>query len=188
MAYLNNDQLSNMGFKYLGCNIKISDKAAIYDCSRISIGDNSRIDDFCVISGLIEIGKNVHVTPMCLIAGGEQGVMIGDFSTLAYRVSVFSQSDDYLGETMANSTVPQKYKNEYKSQIIIGRHVIIGSGSIIMLGVSLSEGCSIGAMSLVTKNTLAWGVYYGVPAKRIKNRKQDFLRLEKEYLNETNSV
>ena len=48
----------------------------------------------------------------------------------------------------------------------------------------LAEGCSIGAMSLVTKSTEEWGVYVGIPAKRIRERKRDILMLEKQYLKE----
>ena len=51
MAYLTEFELKEMGFKRLGKNVKISDKASIYNADQIEIGDNSRIDDFCVISG-----------------------------------------------------------------------------------------------------------------------------------------
>lgn len=182
MAYLTEEQLKNMNFKYLGKNIKISDKASIYNCDEIEIGDNSRIDDFCVISGKIKIGRNVHITPQCLIAGGEKGIVIDDFVALAYQVKVFTQSDDYTGKSMTNSTVPKKYKKEIKKEIRIGKHVIIGAGSTIFPGVEIKEGCSTGAMSLVIKSTEPWGVYVGIPAKRIKDRKQDLLELEKKYL------
>jgi len=72
MAYYTQDQLLKLGFKSFGENVKISDKASIYDCSKIEIGGNSRIDDFCVISGKVKMGGNVHISPMCLIAGGER--------------------------------------------------------------------------------------------------------------------
>ena len=50
MAYYTEEQLNQLGFKYIGENVKISDKASIYNHDQIEIGDNSRIDDFCVIS------------------------------------------------------------------------------------------------------------------------------------------
>ena len=114
MAYLTKNQLVGMGFRSLGKSVKISDKASIYNCDQIEIGDHSRIDDFCVISGSIKIGRNVHITPQCLVAGGELGVVIESFCALAYGVKVFTQSDDYSGETMTNSTVPDFYKQEIK--------------------------------------------------------------------------
>ena len=69
MAYYTEDELKNLGFKSIGKNVKISDKASIYNFDKMEIGDNSRIDDFCVISGSVKIGSNVHITPFCLVAG-----------------------------------------------------------------------------------------------------------------------
>ncbi|QOQ81814.1 acyltransferase [Comamonas thiooxydans] len=182
MAYYTEAELQSMGFKFLGKNIKISNKASIYNCDQIEINDNSRIDDFCVISGKIKIGKFVHIAPFCLVAGGEMGISMDDFSGLAYHVQVFSQSDDYSGATLTNPTVPSIYKEEKKSAVFLGRHVIVGAGSIVFPGVNISEGCSVGAMSLVNKSTEPWGIYLGNPAKKIKNRKKDLLVLEQKLL------
>lgn len=182
MGYYTDDQLSSMGFKAIGRNVKISDKATIYNHDQIEIGDHSRIDDFCVISGQISIGRNVHITPLCLIAGGEKGIIFEDFTTTAYGVQVFTQSDDYSGQSMTNSTIPKEFKNELKKQVILKKFSIVGAGSIIMPGVVIEEGTAIGAMSLVLKSTQPWGIYVGNPAKRLKDRKKDLLELEKIYL------
>lgn len=182
MAYYTQSQLEKLGFKYIGKNVKISEKASIYNCDQIEVGDNSRIDDFCVVSGNIRIGRNVHVTPMCLVAGGNKGIIFEDFTTIAYAVKIFTQSDDYSGKTMTNSTVPQKYKNEFMGEVVLKRYSIVGAGSIIMPGVILGEGTSIGAMSLVLNSTEPWSIYVGSPAKKIKDRLRDLLILEKEYL------
>jgi galactoside O-acetyltransferase len=71
-----------------------------------------------------------------------------------------------------------------RARIEIGRHVIIGAGTIVFPGVTLGEGSSIGSSSMVTKSTEPWGVYFGIPAKKIKNRQRNLLELEKEYLAE----
>ena len=101
---------------------------------------------------------------------------------MAYQVQVFTQSDDYSGKTLTNPTIPTKYKKEIKKEIVIGRHVIVGAGSIIMPGVILEEGTSVGAMSLIRKSTEKWSIYLGNPAKKITSRKKDLLELEKKYL------
>ena len=182
MPYLTEQELSEMGFRYLGKNVKISDKASIYNAGDIEVGDNSRIDDFCMISGKMVIGRNVHVAVFCNIAGGEQGVSMEDFSGLAYGCHVFSQSDDYSGRSLTNPTVPDEYKLETKAPVRLGRHVIVGTCSVILPGVTIEEGTSVGAMSMVVKSTLPWSVYFGVPAKKIKDRSRDLLDLEKAYL------
>lgn len=184
MAYLSRQDLEKMGFKSLGKNVKISDKASVYNCEKIAIGDNSRIDDFCVVSGKVTIGRFCHIAPMCLVAGGKPGVMLHDFCGLAYGVKVFSQSDDYSGKSLTNSNIPEKYKNEFFAEICLKKHTIVGAGAVIMPGVIVGEGSSVGAMSLVSKSTDAWGIYVGVPAKKIKDRKKNILELEKQFLKE----
>ena len=184
MAYYSEEKLKAMGFKFLGKEVKISDRSSVYNCDQIEIGDYSRIDDFCVLSGKIKIGRNVHIAPQCLLAGGEEGIFMEDFSGLAYNVQIFSQSDDYSGATMTNPTIPVAYKNEKKKSVFLGRHVIVGAGSMVFPGVSIAEGCSVGAMTLVNKSTQPWGVYVGNPARRVKERKMDLLELEKKFLEE----
>lgn len=185
MGYYSDEELGSMGFKRLGKNVKISTRVSIYNCGMIEIDDNSRVDDFCLLSGKIKIGKFVHITPYCNLAGGEKGITMEDFSALAYGVQVFTQSDDYSGKTLTNSTVSDKYKNEIKKRIIIRRHVIVGTHSVIMPGVILGEGTSVGAMSLIRKSTEAWSIYAGIPAKKIKDRSRGLLELEKEFLKDT---
>lgn len=183
MSYYTEKELEMMGFKFLGSNVKISNKASIYDLDKMSVGNNSRIDDFCVLSGKVTIGNNVHIAPYCLVAGGEKGIIFEDFSGLAYKVQVFTQSDDYSGKTMTNPTVPEMYKNEHKREVVLKKHVIVGAGSMILPGVTLAEGTAIGAMSLVRKSTDSWSIYLGNPAVKLKNRSKDLLDLEKKYLN-----
>lgn len=187
MAFYQRQALEKMGFKHLGENVKISDKASIYNHDLISVGDNSRIDDFCVLSGNINIGRNVHIAVFCNMAGGELGITMEDFSGLAYGVHVFTQSDDYSGSSLTNPTVPDQYKLETKKPILLKRHVIIGAGSMVFPGVTIEEGCSVGAMSVVTKSTEPWKIYSGIPAKPIKDRKKDLLEFEQKYLSEINS-
>lgn len=184
MAYLTKNQLEAFGFKRLGKNVRVSDKASIYNPELIELGDNSRIDDFSILSGKITIGRFVHVAPQCLLAGGEEGIFMDDFSGLAYQVQVFTQSDDYTGRSLTNPNIPSKYKKEKKSSVSLGRHVIVGAGSIIFPGVEVREGCSVGAMTLVNKSTQPWGIYVGNPARRVKERKKDLLALEIEFLKE----
>lgn len=184
MAFYNEEELQKLGFLKLGKNVKISKLASIYNFNEISVGDNSRIDDFCVLSGKIEIGRNVHIAVNCNLAAGEKGIVLKDFSGLAYGVNLFTQSDDYSGRTMTNPTIPDKFKKEKKRAILIGRHCIVGAGSYVFPGVKMATGTSVGAMSMVTHSTKEWTVYFGIPAKALKPREQKLLELEKEFLSE----
>lgn len=126
MPYLSRIELNALGFRKLGKNVRVSDKASLHSTAKITLGDNSRIDDFCVISGNVTIGCNVHIAVFCNIAGGEPGIVLDDFSGLAYGCHVFAQSDDYSGSSLTNPTIPDKFKNETKAAIDIGRHSIVG--------------------------------------------------------------
>lgn len=187
MGYLSESALTEMNFKSLGRDVKISDKASIYNAELMDIGDHSRIDDFCILSGKVSLGRYCHVTPMCLIAGGQPGVELKDFCTLAYGVKIFAQSDDYSGETMVNSLVPKKYKRERFAAVVLERQVIVGTNSVVFPGVTVAEGCAIGAMTLVSKSTEPWGVYVGSPAMWLKARKRDLNKLEHRFLQEADT-
>ena len=182
MAFLSEEQLAGMGFRRLGRNVRISERASIYNADQIEIGDFSRIDDFCVISGRVMIGRNVHIAVFCNVAGGTEGVTLEDFSGLAYGCHVFSQSDDYSGASLTNPTVPSRFKKEIKRAVVIRRHSIVGTGSLVFPGVTLGEGTSIGALSVVTKDTDEWSIYVGQPAKKVKERSRELLELERRYL------
>lgn len=185
MAFLSNEAIAEMGFKSIGRSVRISDKASIYDAHLISIGDFSRIDDFCTLSGRIAIGRNVHLAVYNNVAGGEPGVTFEDFSGLAYGCHVFAQSDDYSGMTMTNPTVPDRFKRERKAPIVIGKHSIVGTGSLIGPGVTLAVGTAVGALSFVSKNTEEWSIYVGSPAVKVKDRKRKLLELEEQLIRES---
>ncbi len=185
MAFLTQSELEALNFKHLGKNVKISDKAALYNTELMSIDDNSRIDDFCVVSGKVSIGKHVHIAVFCNVVGGEPGITFHDFSGLAYGCHVFAQSDDYSGKSMTNPTVPACYKKEVKRPVSVGRHSIIGASSLILPGIDIAEGTSVGAMSMVTKSTDSWSIYFGSPARRLKSRSKELLSLEKDFLSGT---
>jgi len=183
MTWLTSDQLQQMSFKKIGRNVLISDKASIYDAEQIEIGDNTRIDDFCVISGNVTFGRNVHIAVFCNVTGGTTGITFDDFSGLACRCHVFTKTDDFSGLALTNPTVPDIFKNVKEAKIHIGKHCIVGTSSTIFPNVTMEEGSSLGAMSMLTKSTQPWSIYFGIPAKKIKNRKKDLLDKEKLYLN-----
>ncbi|MGL5129730.1 MAG: acyltransferase [Aeromonas popoffii] len=188
MAFLTEQQLSSMGFAELGSNVLISDKASIYGASRIKIGSNVRIDDFCVLSagdGGIEIGSYIHIAVYSSLIGAGQ-ITLANFVNISSRVAIYSSNDDYSGEYMTNPMVPAEYTNVTHANVTLAKHVIIGSGSVVLPGVNIYEGAAVGSLSMVTKDCDAFGVYIGVPAKKIKYRKQDLLKFEEFLISELN--
>lgn len=181
MGFYTLEELQALGLKKIGSNVKLSTKASIYNANQIIIGDNSRIDDFCVLSagsGGIYIGKNVHIAVYSSLIGKET-ITIEDFANISSKVSIYSSNDDYSGEYMTNPTVPALYTNVQHSPVKIGKHVIVGSGCVVLPGVTLEDGVAIGALSLVNKDCDAFQVYAGIPAKKIAPRSKQLLELEK---------
>jgi len=184
MPFLNSSQIFELGFLYVGKDVFISDKASFHGVSRISLGDSVRIDDFCVLSagdGGIIIGNHVHIACFSSLIGKEV-IKLGDFSNISSRVAIYSSSDDYSGATMTNPTVPDDYKSVDHRPVIIGRHCLIGSGSVILPGVSLKEGAAIGALSLIKQDCDAFGIYAGVPARKTGERSRNLLDIETRFL------
>jgi len=184
MALLTEQQLKEHGFLHVGKNVRISDKASFYGASRISIDDNSRIDDFCVFSageGGIYIGKNVHVAVFCSLIG--QGrIELKDFANLSSRVAIYSSSDDYTGSSMTNPTIPDEFKKVEHGPVTLGKHVIVGVGSAILPNVEISDGSGVGALSLVKDSVPKGVIVGGVPAKKMADRKSTIFTLEQEFI------
>jgi acetyltransferase-like isoleucine patch superfamily enzyme len=184
MSFLKQEELEKIGFKFLGKNVLISDKCSIYNPKNISIDDNTRIDDFCVLSagdGGIVLGKYVHIACYSTIIGKGKVTML-DYSGLSSRVSVYSSSDNYDGEYMTNPCLPNTVTNTIHKNVHIGKHVVIGSGSVVLPGVTLCDGSAVGAMSLVNKSENIPYILAGIPAKRIKKRLDNIFKLENKII------
>lgn len=180
MSYYSQDELNEIGFKRLGHDVQLSRKASIYGASRISIGDATRIDDYCVVSageGGIDIGSYIHISVMCSIIGNGH-IEMADYSGLSSRVSVYSSNDDYSGSFMTNPTLPPGFTNVDSRPVVIGKHCIVGSGSILLPGTTMETGSALGALSLAKGTLREFMVYMGSPAREIKARKRGMLELE----------
>jgi len=173
--------------KHLGKNAKIYPLAKIIEPENLSLGDESIIADFCFIYAVgkgIDIGNFCNVTEHCIIQAGGH-VKIGDFVGLSPRTTILAAADDYEGNGLTSLTALNKYRNTSFKEVIIGKHAIIGMCSTIMPGVTIGEGCSIGAGSLVTKNMPEWTICYGSPCEPIRLKpKEKQLHMEELFLKE----
>lgn len=188
MTFHSQEELETIGFKAVGENVLISTKASIYNPGEIVIGNNVRIDDFCVLSagqrGIV-IKNHVHVAVYSSLIG--QGkITLDSFSNLSSRVSIYSSNDDYSGASLTNPTIPNDYKDLTVDDVYIGKHAIVGCGSVILPGVSLHKGAALGALSLVKEDCEEFTIYSGCPARAIKSRKRNLERLEYEFRKKQN--
>lgn len=184
MPMLSREAIDALGFLSVGENVQLSDRASFYGVSRIALGNNIRIDDFCVISagiGGVEIGNHVHIAVGATLIGAGK-ITLCDFVGVSSKASIYSSNDDYSGGVMTGPTVPVAFTNVRHADVYMGKHVLVGSGSIVLPGVTLEEGVAVGALSLINRDCKAFGIYAGNPARRIKERKRDLLVLERRLM------
>jgi acetyltransferase-like isoleucine patch superfamily enzyme len=175
LPYYSEDEIASLGLRYFGKDVKISTRAVIQNPETTSIGDHSRIDDFCVLSGIVNIGRYVHLAVFNNLAGGKFGITFEDASAMAYGCHVFTQTDDYSGNFLVSPLFDSSLTNVSGGPITIGTLSTIGTGAIIFPNVTLGEGSAIGALSIVNKSTLEWSISVGQPARHLKARSKKSL-------------
>lgn len=113
----------------------------------------------------IHLGNNVEINKNCTFLDCNR-IEIGDNSGIGPGVQIF---------TVGHPTNPRERlspdSNFWKSQtspVLIGKNVWIGGGAIILPGVSIGDGTTIGAGSVVTKSIPANCLAVGNPCRVIK--------------------
>lgn len=180
MSFYSPAELATLGLRSCGEHVLISRKASLYNAGAIEIGSHVRIDDFCVLSagaGGISIGSFVHIGVYASMIGAGR-ISVGDYSCLSGRVSVYSSNDDYSGAHLTNPMVPDRYRGVVSADVVVGRHALVGAGSVVLPGVTIGEGASVGAMSFVRGDCSPFGIHAGVPARLIRARDRRLLELE----------
>jgi len=129
----------------------------------------------------LEIGSHVDITNFCYL-GSKFGITLEDFTGLGQGAKILSASEDYTGEMLSNATIPPEFRGGSKGKVTIGRHSQIGAGSVVLPGCTIGTGSCVGAMSLVIEDLDPWGIYVGIPVRRLKDRKQDLLVLEQQLM------
>tara|TARA_R110000824_G_scaffold50368_3_gene140719 strand:+ start:1291 stop:1878 length:588 start_codon:yes stop_codon:yes gene_type:complete len=183
------EYLKSLNLQSLGENVYISSKCSIYGASNISIGDNVRIDDFCVITskrGNLLLEGNNHIGALTYL-NGNGGVTFKKYSGVSSRCSIYSETDDYEGGYLTNPTIPNEYKNVKNGAVYIGLHVVVGTNSTILPGAHLSDYCSIGCNSVVSGKTKESLFHMGFPLMGIKKRdKEGISKMENAYIRSLN--
>lgn len=173
-AFLSPEELAELDFAFLGDNVLIHSTCVLVNTQRMSIGHGVRIDPFCVLSPgeRLTIGDHVHIASQCILMG-TAAITMGDFAGLSHGVKILSASDDFVGGSLIGPTIPDEYRNVDARPVSLGRHVVIGAGSIVLPGSVLDEGATVGSLSLVRGDIAAWTVNVGSPARRARARDRD---------------
>lgn len=165
-----------------GQDVTIHEAAKIAGAEQMEVGDSVVIDDFTLVlaAGGVRLGSFVHIGSHVFIGGGG-GLVMEDFSGLSGGVRVYTGNEDYLGGQLTNPTVPAPWRVASRMPVHIGRHAIVGSGTVVLPGVTIGEGVAVGALSVVARDLEPWTIYAGNPAKPIKARPRErMLALEED--------
>lgn len=179
------EELAGLGLAAVGRNVSISRLASLHGRERISLGDHVRIDDFCVLTGGagIAIGNYVHLSAYCGLFGGS-GIVLESYSGLSPRTLLFSESDDFSGNSLIHPFFPKtpEWKPGYQAgPVVLRRFAQTGAGTTVLPGVTFGEGAVTGAHALVTGNLEPWWLYVGTPARKLRERARDVVRLAEAF-------
>lgn len=141
----------------LGKDVQIPqpDLVNLYGCA---IGDGTRIGAF------VEIQKNAAIGRLCKISSHTfvcEGVTLEDEVFVGHGVM-------FINDRRPRATAAGGLQTEADWQVVptrVGRGVSIGSGAVIMCGVTVGEGAMIGAGAVVTRDVPAGATVAGVPAR-----------------------
>jgi acetyltransferase-like isoleucine patch superfamily enzyme len=158
--------------KSVGTDVIISATAEIRRPDIVSIGSHVAIDT-AYITTAADIADYVHIGPYVTIIGGPKArLVMGRFTNLAAGARVICGSDRFMGDGLIGpASIPDAYKDRMKlAPVVLEDFANVGTNAVLMPGVTLAQGCVIGACSLVTHSTHPWTVYVGVPARAMKGR------------------
>jgi acetyltransferase-like isoleucine patch superfamily enzyme len=154
----------------IGRNVKIFEgvKLALKKGCPIYIGDNVSLEKGVVLStserGRIIIGNNVYIGEYCVLTSNEE-IEIGDNALISPHNDIVDFNHIYQ-----DPTKPVNQQGVIARKITIQEDAWIGSGSKILMGVTIGKGAIIGAGSVVTKDVPPYHVVAGNPAETIKMR------------------
>ncbi|MCP5070016.1 MAG: N-acetyltransferase [bacterium] len=142
----------------LGHGVSIADFVNLYGCE---IGDQTKIGPF------VEVQKRARIGTRCKIGSHTficEGVHIADECFVGHHVCFINDRHP------AATTEDGQLQTEADWEVIptrVDRRASIGSGAVILCGVHIGEGATIGAGGVVTQDVPAGTTVAGVPARAL---------------------
>ncbi len=184
----------------LGNNVEIGSHCCIKP--GVKLNDNVILGNYVNLGSFVEIGENSKVWHYCNIFGKEkepaiigENTQIGSYSEIKYAckignncrfqshvfVAEYVTMEDYVFVGPGVSFAVDKHPTAEKAlegkwelgEILVGKYAVIGSEAIINPSVIIGRGSIIGTGAVVTKDTEDYGVYVGVPAKKVGMRSEE---------------
>jgi bifunctional UDP-N-acetylglucosamine pyrophosphorylase/glucosamine-1-phosphate N-acetyltransferase len=165
--------------------VSIVDPRNTYIDGRVTIGPDTTIFPFSVISGAVTIGARCRIGPFAHLRDGtvlDDGAEVGAFVEVNrshFEAGARARHLAYLGDAHLGSNVnigatavTANFDGRQKHKTTIGADAMIGSGAILVAPVTIGEGATVGANAVVTKgqDVPAGQTVAGIPARRLPQR------------------
>lgn len=147
----------------LGKNVRIYSFTNLYGCE---IGDDVKIGTFVEIQKGAKIGNRCKVSSHSFVC---EGVTLEDDVFIGHHV-VFT-NDRYPQATNAGGQL-QTEADWVCLPTLVKRGASIGSGAVLLCGITIGENALVGAGSVVTRDVPAGAVVAGNPARLVKSSRR----------------
>lgn len=145
----------------LGRDVQIHGFVNLYGCT---VGDESRIGAFVEIQKNASVGKRCKVSSHSFIC---EGVTIEDECFIGHHVVFIN---DRFPEAVADSGQPKSDADWTLIKTRVCQRAAVGSGAVVLCGVTIGEGALVGAGSVVTRDVPPYAVVAGNPARILRQR------------------
>ena len=167
--------------------VTIVDPRNTYIDGRASVGPDTVIYPFTVITGAVRIGSGCHIGPYTHLREGttlENGVEIGAFveikqshigsGTIIRHLAYLGDTDVGEKTNIGATVVTANFDGVRKNHTQIGSRVCLGAGAILIAPVTIGDGAIVGANAVVTRNgNVPDGrTVVGIPAHLISRKPQ----------------
>lgn len=136
-------------------------RCTLFKCSGMRIGSRSVLYMGAEVRSpwRVRIGSGVAIGSHAVL-DGRGGIQICDRVNMSSDVMLWTAQHDYRKPNFETMIAP----------VVIEEYAWLGPRVIVLPGVTIARGCVIGAGAVVTRSTEPYGVYGGIPAKRLGER------------------
>lgn len=164
--------------KGCGLDAKVFKNAQIIKPELVVLGRACQIDDFVwMLAGQgIEVGDRVHIAVFTSIGGGGRTI-IESYAGLSAGCRIISGSEEFMGQGMTNPCIPKDFRVVRRSEVVIEKHALLFTNTIVFPGVRIGQGAVVSAGSIVSRNLEPWGIYRMKNGKiqKVADRKKDVI-------------
>lgn len=148
--FFSREELLSVGFTSVGRDTQVSRRASLIGVSG-TLGDFTRVDDFVVLKGTMNLGRAVHISSFCIIAGSSAPVTIGDLVAIGAYTAVYGSSDNYRSDLLTGPLARRDLVDPIVGPVRIERGALVGAHCVVLPNSVVGEFATIGAHCIVSR-------------------------------------